>query len=255
MSSLRLVQDCNCTVPPATFCQGAITYPVWTGVFGVLRTVEVQLQSSFNTANSSFAFIPGATCANCTTQLKNTLCTAAFPRCSRDRVFIPACRAVLEDSYRACSIRELGLTSLFAPFESNFTAIPSGVATITNRTQTVDRGVVTFAINGSIACHIGSYTPSPCNCETYASGLTCNGQSLNIDLPPEDPPVDPPKSQGAAPVAATSNIASDTVPVAAIAVPIVLVVVIIPAIIIGLLYFKKMWIFKVHAPDPRMFEG
>lgn len=200
-SSFSLVPNCTCSVPPVSYCSGAVGYPVWSAIAtpAAVQQVEAQVASSVSTTTSALRAVPQASCANCETQLRETFCTGAFFRCSSDRsrLFVPPCKKVCDDAMTTCRIDQLNTPGLLGLIRNQtnaatanlisgtlaqcsaepFLAIPNGVATTINTTTGAeDFGVRTFASNGSYACHEGLYTAkSKCPCVTApVAGTACS---------------------------------------------------------------------------------
>jgi hypothetical protein len=202
-------------------------------------------------------------CSGCDSGMKKLYCSALFVPCSTavlDRIinnilagqsfsftnFGGLFQLVDQPCYSECTATTSGCLTTLA-------ATPTPILTCnTTRVSlfgtTVDFGGPLFSEAPTCYSHnIGPMPPSTCTV---------------LRRPPAGPaPV-------AAPVSAAPSGGGSTVPTSgdganvsggvnpvAIAVPVVLVVLLAVGVVFLIMYLKKVWIFKVHKPDPRMFEG
>eukprot|EP01122_Echinamoeba_exundans_P008383 TRINITY_DN277_c0_g1_i3.p2 TRINITY_DN277_c0_g1~~TRINITY_DN277_c0_g1_i3.p2 ORF type:complete len:243 (-),score=28.82 TRINITY_DN277_c0_g1_i3:1283-2011(-) len=112
--------NCACSVPAGlNTCGGSVTYPVWSFIAAQSSSIEASASSAISGLSSAL-FIAELRCNDCSDQVTNSICTAAFFRCSPDasRLFIPPCNNVCNDMLTSCRIDQLNTPGVLGMLRS-----------------------------------------------------------------------------------------------------------------------------------------
>lgn len=240
-----------CTpISSTSVCASYVTWPV----FSLMSTYQSQIDLLMSQALSTTSY---PNCAGCETNMKKMYCSTLYVPCT------PAGVDKLVGVVLNGGVDLGNPASIFPKLDQ---------PCYDECRDTTAGCYTTLAQNPSalLTCNTSSILGFSFGGPLTSTSATCYRHNFGT-MPPSTCTVVRAVPKAAAPTAGTSNVptsggssapsdsnlnnTSGGVHPAAIAVPIVLVVLIAAGAVVAVLYVKKMWIFKIHKPDPRMFEG